>query len=372
MANGNPFFVQPMGDITQGLQGLGGALLQANQLRKQRQMMEKRQSEEKEIGTIFELLQSPEKTQEIITTTEGPEAGRILDIYNRDPEAFKKTLEQRLAFMAPKRYESYRKTMKDVSKAKEAKMQKTGAFLVRDPETNQVGITTGVFDPNKGTLTTETAELPGYQVVSKLGETAREQTERRVGETERKATVKGQESRANELITRGINAAESTAILRRGIDLLDDVKTGGFTNVVRLRAKQFFGVEGADEGELSANLGKAVLSQLRETFGAAFTENEGKRLERIEANFGKSPGTNKRLLNQALRISERTAKRAMEAARKRGDQETVDDINDLLTFDLGLQEGAEPEPDTTATDYTQMSTDELMRRRNELLGQRGQ
>jgi hypothetical protein len=41
-----------------------------------------------------------------------------------------------------------------------------------------------------------------------------------------------------------------------------------------LAAKKFFGVESADEGELSYLLGKAVLTKLRATFGAAFTVGE--------------------------------------------------------------------------------------------------
>jgi len=165
------------------------------------------------------------------------------------------------------------------------------------------------------------------------------------------------------LIDRGLAAAESTAPIRRAIDLLDTVKTGGI-RAAALRAKQLFGVEGADEGELSNNMGKAVLSQLRETFGAAFTENEGKRLERIEANFTKSPATNKRLLRQALRIAERTAERAKNAAKRRGDMETVEDIDDLLTFTL-----TEPEQQTQQTqeqipqpqNINEIPTDQLLR-----------
>jgi hypothetical protein len=129
--------------------------------------------------------------------------------------------------------------------------------------------------------------------------------------------------------------------------LLDRVETGG-VNAVSLAVKQRLGIEGADEGELSNSLGKSVLSQLRETFGAAFTQEEGQRLARIEAGFGKSVATNKRLLNQALRIAERTAKRARASAERRGDIETVQDIDDLLTFELEDPE-FEAKP---ATDFT--------------------
>lgn len=145
------------------------------------------------------------------------------------------------------------------------------------------------------------------------------------------------ESRDAETINRGIALAESTATLRRGIELLQLVETGG-PESISLRMKQSLGVETADEGELSSALGKSVLSQLRETFGAQFTESEGKRLERIEANFGKSNAANIRLLNQALRMAERTAQRARGIASDKGLTAVVQDIDDLLTFSLSTSE----------------------------------
>ncbi len=145
------------------------------------------------------------------------------------------------------------------------------------------------------------------------------------------------EQRASSLIDRGIAAAESTATIRRALTLLDRVKTGG-PAAISLAVKQRLGIEGADEGELSNSLGKSVLSQLRETFGAAFTESEGQRLQRIEAGFGKSAATNRRLLAQALRIAERTANRARKTALDRGNQAEAADIDDLLAFSLDIDE----------------------------------
>lgn len=147
----------------------------------------------------------------------------------------------------------------------------------------------------------------------------------------------GVEKRASELIVRGTAAAESTATIRRALTLLDAVKTGGIA-AVSLATRQRLGIEGADEGELSNSLGKSVLSQLRETFGAAFTQTEGERLERIEAGFGKSTETNRRLLGQALRIAEKVAKRARRAALERGNDAEVADIDDLLSFSLGIDD----------------------------------
>lgn len=144
-----------------------------------------------------------------------------------------------------------------------------------------------------------------------------------------------QEKSASDLINRGVLAAESTATVRRAIGLLDTVETGGWASV-GTAMRQRMGIEGADEAELSASLGKSVLSQLKATFGAAFTENEGARLERIEANMGKSSAGNKRLLIQALKIAERTAKRARKSAVDRGQKDVVADIDELLEYSLSL------------------------------------
>jgi hypothetical protein len=325
------------------------------------------QTKENYVQSIFEALQNPDKIEDItekrqrflraqgLSPEETQETDAFLEKYRDDPEKALKSLEQELAWMAPDRYKQYAESIGKSTKP--TPRQKTGAFLVRDKDTGETKIATGVFDPIKGTLTTETATLGASELISKVGETAAETTERKVLEERRKTRAKGEEKRATDLIERGVLAAESTAVLRRGLDLMDLVKTGGVAGAA-MAVKNFFGVEGADEGELSANLGKAVLSQLRETFGAQFTESEGKRLARIEAGIRKSPETNIRLLKQALRIAERTAKRARRKALDQGDQATVDDIDDLLEFSLSLDvtEGSAPEE---VVDTSQMSDEEL-------------
>ena len=139
-------------------------------------------------------------------------------------------------------------------------------------------------------------------------------------------------------IESGIQAADALGTVKRGIELLDEVKTGGINNVA-LKASNLFGVTGADEGELSANLGKAVLSQLRATFGAQFTEREGARLAEIEAGFGKSTQANKRLLEQAQKILDRAARRGLAAAVETGDSFSADEIRKALNFSLSDKPG---------------------------------
>ena len=158
---------------------------------------------------------------------------------------------------------------------------------------------------------------------------------------ERVATAKkrgeGISTRQSGNIGAGLDAAKGVPVLKRTIELLDSVKTGGF-EAARLRAKQFFGVEGADEGELSANLGQNVLADLRETFGAQFTEKEGERLERIRARFGASPATNRRLLQNAMDIALNAAERGINSAVAAKDFQSAADIQDLLSLELQAPE----------------------------------
>jgi hypothetical protein len=149
----------------------------------------------------------------------------------------------------------------------------------------------------------------------------------------------GVAERASDLIARGISAAESLPTINRAIDLLgmDTVETGGL-NRMRLAVENFFGVTGEDEGEISNLLGKAVLSQLRETFGAAFTAKEGEQLQDIESGFGKNKVTNLRLLENARDIATSTARRAQRAAVRAGDDNAAADIQEFLDgmYNLGV------------------------------------
>ena len=129
--------------------------------------------------------------------------------------------------------------------------------------------------------------------------------------------------------------------MRRALNLLDETETGGFDNLA-LKAKQLFGVEGANEGELSNLLGKAVLAQLKPIFGAAFTAREGDALAALEAKFSNSPASNKRLLENALKLIDRAARRGIAAAESQGDEFTANEIREALAFDIS-EKSTEPE-----------------------------
>ncbi len=153
--------------------------------------------------------------------------------------------------------------------------------------------------------------------------------------------------RTSVYINEGLSAADSMPVINRAIELLDSVETGGI-DAAKLAASNFFGVTGADEAELSNNLGKAVLSQLRATFGAQFTEREGARLQSLEAGFGKSTAGNKRILGQVKALIERSARRGMKAAEDNGDTFSAEEIKKSLSMSLTPQPAA-GQPTKTAT-----------------------
>jgi hypothetical protein len=229
--------------------------------------------------------------------------------------------------------------------------QKTGAFLAEGPDGEPM-IVVGIVNKATGDLHTETSVIPEARLISKIGETPEDRQQREIATAGGKETAKQREKTSAEIIAAGIEAAEGTAVLRRGLDILKTLETGG-VQAASLAAKKFFGVESADEGELSYLLGKAVLLKLRATFGAAFTVEEEDELKRIEAGFGKSTPANRRLLVQAIRLATNKAYRARARAKARGDLETVREINQLLTFELEVPEGFDEQAETQGSKVLQ-------------------
>lgn len=109
-------------------------------------------------------------------------------------------------------------------------------------------------------------------------------------EAMKKEAVKTAETRVknyNALVDTGKAAMDNLPDVLRTLSLLQEVDTGGWEGV-KLRIKNFLGVEEDDEAVLSNLLATNVLKQLRPTFGPQFTKQEGDWLKSIEANIGKS------------------------------------------------------------------------------------
>jgi len=196
-----------------------------------------------------------------------------------------------------------------------------------------------------------------------IRETEQEKADIKVSQKEREAMARANVARKQGFINSGIEAANGAANVSRALSLLDELETGGFDNFA-LKARRLFGVEGADEGELSNLMGKAVLSQLKPIFGAAFTVRESDKLDALESGFGKSTANNKRLLENALKIIDRAARRGIAAAEDQGDKFTANEIREALSFNLADKLiNTDSQAGQGATGNTSTSTDDELRAR---------
>ena len=166
------------------------------------------------------------------------------------------------------------------------------------------------------------------------------------------AKKKAINTRQQGYIDSGVAAADSAAQIKRSLDLLETVKTGGIHNAID-KAARLFGVQGKDALELSTNMGQTFLTQLKPIFGAAFSVNEVKLLKSISAGFGSSTAGNVRLLKQALKIVNRSARRGRAAAIELGDEFTADEISKSLEFKIT---GEQPKKEAQAVPSQQGST----------------
>lgn len=200
-------------------------------------------------------------------------------------------------------------------------------------------------------ITNATKQVENFKrLTNKFGASAQEKQDIKTQGVTDKLNI----DRRQGFIDSAIDAADGYGVLKRSVDLLDSVATGGF-DAAALRAKQLFGIESADEAELSSNMGKAILAQLKPIFGAAFTEKEGARLEAIEANFGKSTEGNKRLLKEAMKISDRAMRRGLAAAKDQGSDFVVDELERMM---LEFEESkAETAPKTKTIAQPQQYTE---------------
>jgi len=213
----------------------------------------------------------------------------------------------------------------------ENRFYSTGTYKVKKPDGSIVW-ETGILDKQSGDFTVEGVNVEG-EILNKVGETTEEAKRRTISTAQEKAEATGGAKIALDVMEKGLMAAETVPIYKRGLSLLNRLKTGGIKSVA-LDAKKTFGVEGADEGELSNLLGIAVLKQLKPTFGAAFTVEEGKELKRLMGSFGKSTENNIRLLEQGLKIAENAATRGRVRAVERSDNSYIKDVDGLLNFTL--------------------------------------
>ena len=170
------------------------------------------------------------------------------------------------------------------------------------------------------------------------------------------ARNKTSQQRMQGYVDSGVSSADNLNTVNRSIDLLDSIKTGGY-DAAALKAKQLMGIESGDEAELTYELGKSVLKQLKPTFGAAFTVNEMLELKRMEAGLGKSNAGNKRILGNLKKLIKRSADRGLRAAEKLGEDFAANEIR------LAMSVGQQPSTTVSANNegVPELSDEEILK-----------
>ena len=137
--------------------------------------------------------------------------------------------------------------------------------------------------------------------------------------------------RSQDAIQAGLDAAQRIPKLKEAMAILDTVPTGGM-DALKLAFRQRLGITSADESKLIYELSKNVLSQLRPTFGAAFTAREGDLLQRIEANTSMSTEGNRALLQELIDALQ------LDVDRGRLEAKEIRDTTSLLAIDGYLKQ----------------------------------
>lgn len=141
-----------------------------------------------------------------------------------------------------------------------------------------------------------------------------------------KVTGKRGSGRVQDIIDQGIESTTTINDIGRALELLNQVNTGK-PEAVLLSAKQAFGLEAANEAELKSLLGRAVIANLRASFGGNPTEGERAALSEVEASFSQQGEVNKRLLNNTLNKLEAKIDKAIRAAERENDQFAEDELD---------------------------------------------
>ena len=218
-----------------------------------------------------------------------------------------------------------------------------------------------------GVAQVQSVPIAGVLVKRDTGETALELEEREIRtagrktRAERMAIINTQADLTNvqrrtkrdlDNIDSAITAAEQVPALRRNLELLETIETGGIDAIVLATARTL-GVESGDQAELTFNLRTNVLKQLKPTFGAQFTEREGKLLAEIQGSETKSTKGNIRLMKRAIEIYGRAIERGRRGAERQGDDAALEDIEAFLEPLESLQDEPRRQAGTDRSDTPQ-------------------
>lgn len=147
------------------------------------------------------------------------------------------------------------------------------------------------------------------------------------GKMERDVTTAGGTTEAEEFAKLRIEAVDSLPQIEstiysteQSLELLDQIRTGGFSTAIVRASQKFLGVETKTEAEFNLEAGKQVLAGLN-SFEGAISEGERNYLESLYQDLTRSKGANRGILEVMMD----RAQRALRDARTRANSNTFDE-----------------------------------------------
>lgn len=261
-----------------------------------------------------------------------------------------------------------------------AKMQKTGAYLVRDKDTGQVSIVAGAFDPTSGQMQVTSGQLPtNYEVVSKMGETAGEETTREIEETKKKKQIE-------QAIGMSTKYAEKADLLNKNIMTLDEGIMLAEKAIAEGKSLGRGWIESkfpkitktaADFNEISQQLGLGVIQST--TFGALSADEMKLAMEAAMPQYT-SDADSLAWMKRRRAAQQKLKDQLDEAAAFLGEGGTVAEWKKMQVAKRKLRERQEAETKSATPapaagqpaptqDYTQMSSTDIMQNLVKSMGQ---
>lgn len=159
--------------------------------------------------------------------------------------------------------------------------------------------------------------------------TAQELSNIAVAQKRNEALTADQVGRLDNAIETGLSAVSSLPDINRGLELLQQIETGGMT----ARAKEitdFFGTTSGEIGELNNILASNVLAGLS-AFTGAISEGERQFIERMNTSLTQGTGFNIAQLNRLKNIYNREVKNGLRAAQIANDEFAIGIFEDSMS-----------------------------------------
>ena len=244
--------------------------------------------------------------------------------------------------------------------------------FARNPQTGQVE---QIITPFEGEIVSSIGETPAQRKERELA-TAEARGEVgagiKIGLQKELSKIKRENKRQQDIdarqtarletsITNGLASVQSLADVNRGLELIEQVGTGGITAKSKA-ITDFFGTTSGDVGELNNLLAQNILTGLQ-NFKGAISDGERAFIQQMETNLGQGTEFNKRQMKRMQGILQRQVKLARDAAEFLGMEFELNQLNTPFAKDVikgGTGEQKRTIKDLDVRDFGQASDEDLL------------